>query len=118
MKRSDLVKLIKELSSTGTGASASTGSGEGIATKNFLKRKLNEVSSRSYNKQVSATPKQKAKNAFGLVRKKLNEIDAILEYSNKLKEEVGTNWALNEKQQIFINEKMRSISTKLKKISK
>jgi hypothetical protein len=79
---------------------------------------IKEVSSREYGKSVSATPSQKSRNAYRLVRKKLQEIDKILEYSNKLKEEVGDSWRLNEKQLQFIQEKMKSLTTKLKQLSK
>ena len=81
-------------------------------------KSLNEVSSRDYNKQVSATPKQKANNAYRLVRKKLNEIDAILAYSSRLKEELGSSWTLNEKQLTFVQEKMKSLTGKLKTLTK
>lgn len=83
-----------------------------------LNELLNEVSSRAYSKSIAATPSQKSKNAFRLVRKKLQEIDQILEYSNKLKEEMNNSWNLNEQQRLFINEKMKSLSSKLKRLSK
>lgn len=79
---------------------------------------LNEISSRGYKQSISATSSQKKRNAYGLVRKKLREIDQILEYSNKLKEELGTTWNLNEQQIQFIQEKLKSISTKLKTLTK
>lgn len=79
---------------------------------------LLEISSRGYKQSISATESQKKRNAYGLVRKKLREIDQILEYSNKLREELGPSWNLNEQQVLFIQEKLKSISTKLKKLTK
>ena len=87
--------------------------------KQLIKKQLlSEISSRDYAKSVSATPSQKSRNAYRLVRKKLQEIEKILEYSTKLKEEVGSSWRLNEQQLQFIQEKMKSLTTRLKQLSK
>ena len=78
-----------------------------------VKQALTEISSREYQKSVSATPSQKSRNAYKVIKKKLSEVDKILEFSNKLNEEIG-GWKLNEEQLNFIREKINSIKEKSK----
>ena len=90
-----------------------------IQTNNKNKpESLNEISSRIYTKLVSATPKQKTRNAHSLIRKKLQEIDKILDLNERLREELGKDWKLSEKQLSFVKDKMNSLSQKLKKLTK
>lgn len=84
----------------------------------FIRKEiLNEISAREYKKSVSATPSQKSRNAYKVVKKKLSEVEKILEYSGKLNEEMG-GWKLNEDQLDFIREKISSIRNKSRNFTK
>jgi hypothetical protein len=125
MKKKELIEMIKsiisEISSCSCGeASTTPGVGEQhSSSKSFKpnKKNINEVSSRDYQKSISATPSQKSRNAYKLVRKKLSEVEHILEFSSRLKEELG-GWKLNEQQLSFIQEKIKSINNKAKLLTK
>ena len=110
ISRSKLTSIIREVSSTSCG--------EKYSSKKAFKKNINEISLRKYNSLIQANPRQKTKNAFSLLKRKLNEIDKIVELSIKLREEIGNDWKLNEKQLQHIKEKTQSLSKKLNNITK
>jgi hypothetical protein len=204
MKKSQLKEIIKkslkETSATGTGASVSGGSGEGVATKYAFKKKTNEVKIvnpqkdiinllqskhnyktdreirailsnyinlpkgdsnqkipflnfknlenqleqlssekvtelyskilhmdskqqvtegyNSFKKQVTTkTPRSSSKTAMRVIKRKLKEINQTLDYSSKLKQELGEA-KINEQQVNEILTIVNEINKKLKKLYK
>lgn len=135
MKKSHLKEIIKkslkETSTSGTGASVSSGTGEGVATKYAFKKKTNaellKVGQKqqvaegynSFKKQVTTkTPRSSSKTAMRVIKRKLKEIHQTLEYSSKLKQELGESSKMNEQQFVEIATLMNEISKKLKKLYK
>lgn len=198
MKKSDLKEIIKkslkETSTTGTGASVSTGNGEGVATKYAFKKKTNEIKVvnpqkdiknlwvekfkehyfkafdiakkymditsstpagsymkvmdqlkdlspekstdmyadllhlgqkqqvaegyNSFKKQVTTkTPRSSSKTAMRVIKRKLKEINQTLDYSSKLKQELGEA-KINEQHVNEILTIVNEINKKLKKLYK
>jgi hypothetical protein len=68
-----------------------------------------------YRKLTEATPKQKIGNALKVLKKKINEIDRIVKYSNKLKYELGDNGKAYFNS---TNKTLEGIKSKLKTIYK
>lgn len=118
----DLIRqTIKEASQTGTGASFTAGDSEAYATpfafrkKTRVKRRnLNEVSYREYKKATDATPRQKIGNSMKMVEKKLKEIEKIINYNKKLKEDMGMGsgryWKSTKNTLTRLSEKIKSLN--------
>lgn len=122
MKKSQLKEIIKkslkETSATGTGASVSGGSGEGVATKYAFKKKTVSEGYNSFKKQVTTkTPRSSSKTAMRVIKRKLKEINQTLDYSSKLKQELGEA-KINEQQVNEILTIVNEINKKLKKLYK
>jgi hypothetical protein len=73
-----------------------------------IKETLTEVSKRELEKKVSATPVQKSKNAYRLLKQKLDEINKIFEFNSKVNEEIG-GFKLTEAQFKYIRETVDKI---------
>jgi hypothetical protein len=119
--RSFIREIIKEASQTGTGASFQAGEGEAYATpfafkknKRLVKRKLNEVSYREFRKNTEATPKQKIGNSMKEVAKKINEINKLIKYNKKLKEDMGMGsgkyWKSTKNALAKLSEKIKTLN--------
>lgn len=124
--RSLIRETIKEASQTGTGASFQAGDGEGYATpfafsKRILKPKkkgpLNEVSYREFRKNTEATPKQKIGNSMREVARKINEINKLIKYNKKLKEDMGMGsgkyWKSTKNTLSRLSEKIKTLNTEI-----
>jgi hypothetical protein len=114
-------KSVKEASQTGTGSSFQAGEGEAYATpfafkknKRLVKRKLNEVSYREFRKNTEATPKQKIGNSMKEVAKKINEINKLIKYNKKLKEDMGMGsgkyWKSTKNALAKLSEKIKTLN--------
>jgi hypothetical protein len=136
MTTSELRKLVREIireaSQTGTGASFTAGDSEAYATPfAFSKKKknkateymqklgyhpspLNEVSYSEYRKSTDATPRQKIGNSMKMVEKKLNEIEKLIKYNKKLKEDMGMGsgryWKSTKNTLARLSEKIKSLN--------
>ena len=133
--RSLIRETIKEASQTGTGASFQAGDGEGYATPfAFSKTKknratkhlqklgyhpspLNEVSYREFRKNTEATPKQKIGNSMREVARKINEINKLIKYNKKLKEDMGIGsgkyWKSTKNTLSRLSEKIKTLNTEI-----
>lgn len=122
--RSFIREIIKEASQTGTGASFQAGDSEAYATpfafskpKKNRSKQINEVSYREYKKSTDATPKQKIGNSMKMVEQKLKEIEKLIKYNKKLKEDMGLGsgkyWASTRKTLARLSEKIKTIQTEI-----
>ena len=113
--------VLEEASQTGTGASFTAGDSEAYASpfafkknKRLVRRKLNEVSYSDYKKSTNATPRQKIGNSMRSVEKKLNEIEKLIKYNKKLKEDMGMGsgryWKSTKSTLSRLSEKIKSLS--------
>lgn len=97
-------KLTNEMSSTGGTAGVTPGTGMGVATKHAFKRKKKKsnpykltsmVESLTYskfrNEVKTRTKQQQLHRGIKEVQKKLNEINKLLEYTKRMREELNEN---------------------------
>lgn len=137
--RSLIRSTIEEASQTGTGASFQAGEGEAYATPFAFSRRtlnpkknratkhlqklgyhpapLNEVSYREFRKNTEATPKQKIGNSMREVAKKVNEINKLIKYNKKLKEDMGMGsgkyWKSTKNTLARLSEKIKTLNTEI-----
>jgi hypothetical protein len=125
--RSLIRETINEASQTGTGASFQAGDSEAYATpfafsRRTLKPKkkqesLNEVSYNEYKKSTDATPKQKIGNSMRTVARKINEINKLIKYNKKLKEDMGMGsekyWKSTKSTLSKLSEKIKTLNTEI-----
>ncbi len=108
---------VNEMSATGTGASMTPGQGEQIATPAAFSRKSLDEGYNQFKKQVTTkTPQSSSNAAVRTIRRKLKEINKIIDYSHKLKEEVGSNSKAKTDTINELNSYLHEISKKLKKL--
>lgn len=95
-------KPIKEMSGTGGSAGVTPGTGMGVATKPAFKRKkkkrnpyklsnlMNEsiTYSKFKNEVKTRTKQQQLHKSVKEVQKRLNEINKVLEYTNRMRNEI------------------------------
>jgi hypothetical protein len=88
-----------------------------IAKLSEPSEQLNEVSYREYKKSTDATPKQKIGNSMRMVEQKLKEIEKLIKYNKKLKEDMGLGsgkyWASTRKTLARLSEKIKVIQTEI-----
>lgn len=78
---------------------------------------LNEISYSAYNRAVTEnSPKQQISKSIKLLNRKLNEIDQLLGHSNRLKENMGENWSLNEENKLHLEQKVKQLYREIKKL--
>jgi len=110
-------EIVNEMSGTGTGGTFKPGQGEQTAIPAaFVRKDINEGYNQFKKQVTTKTPQSSSNAAVRTIRRKLKEINKIMDYSHKLKEEVGGN---NKAKTEMVNELhsyLREISKKLKKL--
>ena len=108
---------MDEISTTGTGASFQTGSGEAYATPFAFKKKrkkdLNEVSYRDFKRNTESSPRQKIARGISQVSKMIKEIEKIVSHNFKLKTELDMNSGTFLKS---TNKKIHELGARLKQL--
>jgi hypothetical protein len=82
---------------------------------------LNEVSYRSFNKKISEnTPKTKINKAIREIKRRIKEINKVVEFSSKLKLEMGNDhsgtWIGTKTELRELNKSLQELSRKLKNL--
>jgi tetrahydromethanopterin S-methyltransferase subunit G len=115
MNKNELTEFIREVIDKLNEDNATSG-GEAYNSKYFLsKRKLNEISYRSFNNDISkVTPKTKMNKALNNINKRLKEINQIIDYTNRLNEG-DNNINTNPSKMDNIKNQLREINKKLNK---
>ena len=93
------------------------------STKLYKEEQLNEISYRRFNENVSkVTPERKITRALAEVKKRVKEIEQVIEYSARLKEEntikKDTFWTSKVEQLDNLSERLNELSQNVKKLSK
>jgi hypothetical protein len=93
------------------------------STKLYKEEQLNEISYRRFNENVSkVTPERKITRALAEVKKRVKEIEQVIEYSARLKEEntikKDTFWTFKVEQLDNLSERLNELSQNVKKLSK
>ena len=83
---------------------------------------INEISYRRFAENVSkVTPERKLVRALNEVRKRIREIEQVIEYSNRLKTENTIKkesfWTTKTEQLNALSERLNELSNKIKKLS-
>ena len=125
-----LKKLIRELLNQEELDEMSTSGGAGgYLTPNAFKGKKNsyiqpiqEASYRKFKNTVSeSTQKQKIRKALKEMRKSIKNVDSLVNFSSKLKEEMGVdnpNWSIVAEAVGILEGQLSEIQTKLKTLYK
>lgn len=93
------------------------------SVKLYKEEQLNEISYRRFNENVSkVTPERKITRALGEVKKRIKEIEQVIEYSSRLKDENAvkkdTFWTSKVEQLNDLSERLHELSQNVKKLSK
>lgn len=93
------------------------------SVKLYKEEQLNEISYRRFNENVSkVTPERKITRALAEVKKRVKEIEQVIEYSARLKEEntikKDTFWTSKVEQLNNLSERLNELSQNVKKLSK
>jgi hypothetical protein len=91
--------------------------------KLYKEEQLNEISYRRFNESVSkVTPERKITRALSEVKKRIKEIEQVIEYSARLKDEntikKDTFWTSKVEQLDDLSERLNELSQNVKKLSK
>jgi hypothetical protein len=91
--------------------------------KLYKEEQLNEISYRRFNENVSkVTPERKITRALAEVKKRVKEIEQVIEYSVRLKDEntikKDTFWTSKIDQLENLSERLHELSQNVKKLSK
>jgi len=91
--------------------------------KLYKEEQLNEISYRRFNESVSkVTPERKITRALAEVKKRVREIEQVIEYSARLKDEntikKDTFWTSKVEQLDDLSERLHELSQNVKKLSK
>jgi hypothetical protein len=91
--------------------------------KLYKEEQLNEISYRRFNESVSkVTPERKITRALSEVKKRIREIEQVIEYSSRLKDEniikKETFWVSKIEQLEDLSERLHTLSQNVKKLSK
>ena len=91
--------------------------------KLYKEEQLNEISYRRFNENVSkVTPERKITRALSEVKKRVKEIEQVIEYFARLKDEntvkKDTFWASKIDQLEDLSERLHELSQNVKKLSK
>jgi hypothetical protein len=91
--------------------------------KLYKEEQLNEISYRRFNESVSkVTPERKITRALAEVKKRVREIEQVIEYSARLKDEntikKDTFWTSKVEQLEDLSERLNELSQNVKKLSK
>jgi len=119
-----LEKYIDELIEGKLEETSITGGGEAFSGKYFVSRRksLNEVSYRKFNENVSrVSAERKITRALNEVRKRIKEIDQVIEYSTRLKTESTirkeTFWDSKREQVEALAEQVNQLSSKIRNLA-
>ena len=93
------------------------------SVKLYKEKQLNEISFRRFNESVSkVTPERKITRALSEVKKRIKEIEQVIEYSSRLKDENAvkkdTFWTSKVEQLNDLSERLHELSQNVKKLSK
>jgi methyl-accepting chemotaxis protein len=93
------------------------------SVKLYKEEQLNEISYRRFNESVSkVTPERKITRALAEVKKRVKEIEQVIEYSARLKDEntikKDTFWTSKVEQLDDLAERLNKLSQNVKKLSK
>jgi hypothetical protein len=93
------------------------------SVKLYKEEQLNEISYRRFNESVSkVTPERKITRALAEVKKRVKEIEQVIEYSARLKDEntikKDTFWTSKVEQLDDLAERLNELSQNVKKLSK
>jgi hypothetical protein len=93
------------------------------SVKLYKEEQLNEISYRRFNESVSkVTPERKITRALAEVKKRVKEIEQVIEYSARLKDENAikkdTFWTSKVEQLSDLSERLNELSQNVKKLSK
>ena len=93
------------------------------SVKLYKEEQLNEISYRRFNESVSkVTPERKITRALSEVKKRIKEIEQVIEYSSRLKDENAvkkdTFWTSKVEQLNDLSERLHELSQNVKKLSK
>lgn len=91
--------------------------------KLYKEEQLNEISYRRFNENVSkVTPERKITRALAEVKKRVKEIEQVIEYSSRLKDEntikKDTFWTSKIEQLDDLSKRLYELSKNVKKLSK
>lgn len=91
--------------------------------KLYKEEQLNEISYRRFNESVSkVSPERKITRALSEVKKRVKEIEQVIEYSARLKDEntikKDTFWTSKVEQLEDLSERLHQLSQNVKKLSK
>jgi hypothetical protein len=91
--------------------------------KLYKEEQLNEISYRRFNENVSkVTPERKITRALSEVKKRVKEIEQVIEYFARLKDENAvkkdTFWVSKVEQLDDLSERLHELSQNVKKLSK
>ena len=91
--------------------------------KLYKEEQLNEISYRRFNESVSkVSPERKITRALSEVKKRVKEIEQVIEYSARLKDEntikKDTFWISKVEQLEDLSERLNELSQNVKKLSK
>lgn len=91
--------------------------------KLYKEEQLNEISYRRFNENVSkVTPERKITRALSEVKKRVKEIEQVIEYFSRLKDENAvkkdTFWVSKVEQLDDLSERLHELSQNVKKLSK
>ncbi len=118
MKKTELVELIKEIFNEISETSTTSGAGGYLSKYAFKKNKNIQEGYTNFKKQVSTrTPRSTARAMTSAVRRKIREIEHILEYSSRLREEIGKD-NINIEEIRLLSSKLNELSKKLRILSK
>ena len=93
------------------------------SVKLYKEEQLNEISYRRFNESVSkVTPERKITRALGEVKKRIKEIEQVIEYSNRLKTENAIKkesfWENKTEQLKGLSKRLNELSNKVRNLSK
>jgi hypothetical protein len=93
------------------------------SVKLYKEEQLNEISFRRFNESVSkVTPERKITRALSEVKKRIKEIEQVIEYSSRLKDEntikKDTFWTSKVKQLDDLSKRLHELSQNVKQLSK
>ena len=119
-----LEKYINELISEMLDETSTTGGGEAFSGKYFLSKRepINEVSYRSFNENVSkVSAERKITRALNEVKRRIKEINQVLDYSTRLKTESTvrkeTFWDSKREQVESLAEQVNQLSSKIRNLA-
>ena len=93
------------------------------SVKLYKEEQLNEISFRRFNESVSkVTPERKITRALSEVKKRIKEIEQVIEYSSRLKDEntikKDTFWTSKVEQLDDLSKRLHELSQNVKQLSK